>query len=169
MIKIRQAEAQDVTALVELIEHYAAERVLLPRTRADIRESIGDFLVAEEKGRVLGCGALKLYSNELAEIRSLCVAPGIRRGGVGRALTKRLIKEANQLGITTVFALTLTPDFFLKCGFRLSARANFPLKISHDCANCTLRFCCREQAVALRLPVRPVAWPEFADRAPVSA
>lgn len=169
MIKIRQAEAQDVTALVELIEHYAAERVLLPRTRADIRESIGDFLVAEEKGRVLGCGALKLYSNELAEIRSLCVAPGIRRGGVGRALTKRLIKEANQLGITTVFALTLTPDFFLKCGFRLSARENFPLKISHDCASCALRFQCREQAVALRLPVRPVAWPEFADRAPVSA
>lgn len=168
MIKIRQAESKDVASLVGLIEHYAAERVMLPRTREDVRESIGEFLVAEQKGRVLGCGALKLFSNELGEIRSLCVAPGIKRGGVGSALTKRLIKEAEQLGVTTVFALTLVPDFFLKCGFRLCARENFPTKISQDCASCSLRFQCREQAVALRVRARPAAKPEFAEPAPVS-
>jgi amino-acid N-acetyltransferase len=168
LIKIRQAESKDVASLVDLIEHYAVERVMLPRTQGDIRESIAEFLVAEEKGNVLGCGALKLYSDELAEIRSLCVAPGVKRGGVGSALTKQLIKEAEQLGVTTVFALTLAPGFFLKCGFRLCARENFPMKISQDCASCELRFQCREQAVALRVPPRPEPRPELAEPVPVS-
>jgi amino-acid N-acetyltransferase len=142
---------------------------MLPRAVEDIRESLGDFVVAEEKGRLLGCGALKLYNREVAEIRSLCVAPGIKRRGVGRALTKRLLGEAQQLGLRTVFALTLAPEFFLNCGFRLTARESFPMKITADCLNCALYSCCQEKTVAFRLPLRRAPKAELAEPATVVA
>jgi N-acetylglutamate synthase-like GNAT family acetyltransferase len=83
----------------------------LPRTVEDVRASLESFLVAEERGCLLGCGALKLYDDEAAEIRSLCVNPGIKRHGVGRALTEHLLEEAEQLGLRTVFASLVLLSF----------------------------------------------------------
>jgi len=157
LIRIRQAESKDAASLFELIQHYAAEQTMLPRTVEDVRDSLGTFLVAEERGRLLGCGALKLYDDEVAEIRSLCVTPEIQRHGVGRALTERLLEEAEQLGLRTVFALTLAPEFFTKCGFRLTARQNFPMKIRRDCLCCERYFGCNEKTLAIDLPVREEA------------
>ena len=168
MIRIRQAQSKDAASLFELIQHYAAEQTMLPRTVEDVWDSLGTFLVAEKRGRLVGCGALKLYEDEVAEIRSLCVAPGIQRRGVGRALTKRLLEEAEQLGLRTVFALTRAPEFFMKCGFRLTARENFPMKITNDCLNCALYWRCQEQAVAIRIRRRRAAASvEFAKPATV--
>jgi len=141
---------------------------MLPRTVEDVRGSLESFLVAEGRGRLLGCGALKLYDDEVAEIRSLCVAPEIQRRGVGRALTKRLLKEAEQLGLRTVFALTRAPEFFVKCGFRLTARQSFPMKITEDCLNCPLYLRCQEQTVTIRIRRRR-APAEFAEPATVLA
>jgi amino-acid N-acetyltransferase len=152
-----------------MIRHYAAEQTMLPRTVEDVRESIGTFLVAEERGRLLGCGALKLYNHEMAEIRSLCVTPGLKRRGVGRALTGRLLEEAEQLGLKTVFALTRTPEFFIKCGFRVTARQNFPMKITDDCLNCALRLRCQEQTVAIRVRHRRAPSAGFAKPVAVPA
>ncbi len=165
MIKIRQAESKDVASLFELIQHYAAEQAMLPRSLEDIRESLGDFLVAEEKGRVLGCGALKLYNREVAEIRSLCVAPGIKRCGVGSALTERLLEEAEQLGLRSVFALTLAPGFFLKCGFRPTVRENFPMKVRSDCLGCERYFHCNEKTMSVDLSARDEALTELVAEA----
>ena len=169
MIKIRQAESKDAASLSELIHHYAAEQTMLPRTVEDVQDSLGSFLVAEKRGRLLGCGALKLYDDKVAEIRSLCVTPGIKRRGVGRALTGRLLGEAEQLGLRTVFALTRVPEFFIKCGFRPAARENFPMKINHDCLNCALYSRCQEQTVAIRIRRRRAASAEFAQPATVLA
>src|SRR5579872_952644 len=116
---IRKAELRDVPAIFEMINHYAAEKIMLPRPLTDLYESVREFLVAEdEEGQVLGCGALKFYNAELAEVRSLCVAPGTQHRGMGRALVERVLAEAESYGLKTVFALTLAPEFFLKCGFR---------------------------------------------------
>jgi len=169
LIKIRQAESKDAASLFELIQHYAAEQTMLPRTVEDVRDSLASFLVAEKRGRLLGCGALKLYDDKVAEIRSLCVTPGIKRRGVGRALTGRLLEEAEQLGLRTVFALTRVPEFFIKCGFRPAARENFPMKINHDCLNCALYSHCQEQTVAIRIRRRRAASAEFAQPATVLA
>ena len=169
MIKIRQAAPQDVAPIFALIQHNAEQQAMLPRTAEDIRQSLGDFLVAEEKGRLLGCGALKLYNRTVAEIRSLCVTPGIKRRGVGRALTVRLLREAEQLGLRTVFALTLAPEFFIKCGFRLTAGENFPMKIAHDCLSCALYLRCQEKTVAIRIPLGQAEEAGFAEPAAVLA
>jgi amino-acid N-acetyltransferase len=168
---IRKAELRDVPAIFEMINHYAAEKVMLPRPLTDLYESVREFLVAEdEDGQVLGCGALKFYNAELAEVRSLCVAPGTQRRGMGRALVERVLAEAESYDLKTVFALTLAPEFFLKCGFREVARERFPMKVWRDCLRCDRYFHCHEKTVCLDLP-RPSEKPAEvqAEPAEVSA
>ncbi len=158
MLTIREAELRDVPAIFGLINHYAAERVVLPRTLRELYENVREFTVAEVDGKVLGCGALKFYSDEIAEIRSLCVDATEQAHGLGRALTERLVREAAGHGLKTVFALTLATRFFLKCGFREVPRASLPMKIWRDCIHCDKYFHCDEKTVALDLP-QPAASP----------
>lgn len=154
MPNLRKAELSDVPALFQLINHYAG--VMLPRPLTELYESVREFTVAEEEGRVLGCGALKFFSPELAEIRSLCVAPGVEKRGVGRALIERLICEAEAYRLKTLFALTVAPEFFAKFGFREVGRASFPAKIWRDCLRCEKYFHCDEKTMTLDLSLPPV-------------
>ncbi len=157
MLTTRKAELRDVPALFQIINHYATERVMLPRTLTDLYENVREFTVAEKDGKVLGCGALKFYSDDLAEIRSLCVAPGLKNRGVGRALAERLIREAEGHRLKTLFALTVVPKFFAKCGFREVARQALPMKIWRDCVRCEKFFQCDEKAVVLNLRSQPAS------------
>jgi len=150
----RKAEPADVPAIFTLISRYAAERLLLARGLDDLHASVGDFTVAVEKGRVVGCGSLKLYDVQVAEVRSLSVEPGRQSRGLGQGLMKRLLREAESLGLETVFALTTVPGFFRKCGFQEVARENFPAKIRRDCLSCELYPTCAEKTVARELRPR---------------
>ncbi len=154
MLKLRKAELRDVPSLFRIISHYASQRVLLPRSLAELYENVREFTVAEDDGELLGCGALKFYSAEVAEIRSLCVEPGTKRHGLGRALTGRLLSEAECHGLKTVFALTLAPRFFEKCGFREVPRDSLPMKIWRDCIHCEKFFHCDEKTFAVELSRR---------------
>lgn len=162
MFTLRKAQLDDVPALFGMINHYAAEGVMLGRTLAELYENVREFTVAEEAGRVVGCGALKFYTAELAEIRSLCVAPGLESRGLGRALVERLLAEAGRYGLKTLFALTLAPSFFRKLGFREGPRENLPLKIWRDCVRCEKLFHCDEKTVVLDLARRTA--PKVAPR-----
>lgn len=154
MLSIRQAELKDVPALFDMINHYAAEGIMLRRTLTELYECVREFLIAEDDGRVVGCGALKFYAADLAEIRSLCVAPGLKSRGLGRALTEHLLSQAEQYQLKTVFALTTSPDFFSKCGFREMARERFPMKIWRDCLRCEKYFHCDEKTMVINLPAQ---------------
>jgi amino-acid N-acetyltransferase len=162
LLTIRKAELRDVPALFQMISHYAAQRVVLPRTLVEIYENVWEFTVAERDGVVVGCGALKFYSAELAELRSLCVAPGGIHRGLGRALSEHLLDEAESHGLKTVFALTLAPDFFTKLGFREVPRERFPTKVWRDCLACPKYFQCDEKAMALDLDARRASKDEAA-------
>lgn len=151
---IRKAQLSDVPVLFDMINHYAAEKVMLPRTLADLYENVWEFTVAEEDGRVLGCGALKLYSAQLAEVRSLCVAPGLSRRGVGRQVLESVLEEAEAMHLKTVFALTLTPEFFAKFGFREVPRESLFMKVWRDCLRCERHSRCQEKAFVLDLSAR---------------
>ena len=165
---IRKAELRDVPAIFEMINHYAAERVMLARSLTDLYESVREFLVSEsERDEVIGCGALKFYNAELAEVRSLCVCPGIRRHGVGRLLMEGLLAEAEHYGLKTVFALTTTLEFFAKYGFREVARERFPMKVWRDCLRCDRYFHCEEKAVYLDLPLSSASSKTHAEPAEV--
>ncbi len=159
----------DVPAMFRLINHYAEERVMLPRPLIELYENVWEFTVAEDEGKLVGCGALKFYSGELAEIRSLCVAPGITSRGVGRALTERILSEAAGYGVRTVFALTVVPGFFEKLGFHEQPREHFPTKVWRDCLQCPKYFQCDEKSLAIDLLPRAVEEASSSEPAKVSA
>ena len=148
---LRKARPGDVPALFKLIHQYAAEEVLLPRALPELYENVWEFTVAEIDGQVAACGALRLYSEELAEIRSLCVDPQQKTSGLGRAITNQLMHEAAGLGLKRVFALTAVPDFFSKMGFYPVERGALPQKVWRDCLQCEKYFRCDEVAMVFEL------------------
>ena len=162
LLTIRKAELRDVPTLFQLINHYAEKRITLPRPLVELYENVWEFTVAEEDGAVTACGALKFYSAELAEVRSLCVAPGTLSRGLGRAITAHLLDEAESFGLKTTFALTVVPGFFEKMGFREVPRERFPTKVWRDCLQCPKYFQCDEKAMVIDLEARAAGKAEAA-------
>ena len=162
-MRARTARATDAAAVHRVIAHYAGEGVLLPRTEAEIRKHIGRFLVAVEKRngeeKLLGCVGLEPYGDDLAEIRSLAVAPEARGHGqgVGDCLMKAAIDTARRRKIARVFAVTHRPEFFSRYGFMSGPRQMVPEKIERDCATCPKEHRCTLVAtVAVICPERDV-------------
>src|SRR6202046_1018705 len=83
-IEIRKASMQDIPALLELINGYAAKGIMLARTEFEMSENMRDFMVAYAGSQLVGCGALHFYSPTVGEIRSLAVADSHRTNGIGR-------------------------------------------------------------------------------------
>jgi len=152
--KIRKAELRDVESLFAMINHFAGQNLMLPRPIVDLYENVWEFTVVEENGVIHGCGALKVYSADLAEVRSVCMAPGTNGRGFGRLLTDHLLDEAERFGLKTVFALTVAPGFFEKLGFREVPRERFPTKVWRDCMQCPKYFQCDEKAMMVDLDAR---------------
>ena len=145
----RRARSADVAGVAALINGYAAERVMLPKTADAIALALDDFIVATDRhGRILGCAALREYAPSLAEVSSVAVARTVQGLGVGRALVGRVEALAAARGITEVFALTLSTVFFESMRYRVVDRAQFPEKICRDCVVCPRRMACDEICVA---------------------
>ncbi|MOA39272.1 Amino-acid acetyltransferase [compost metagenome] len=120
---------------------------MLPRSRAVLQRQIGDFVVAEVDGVVVGCGSLCRLGEELVEVRSLGIAEGFKGRGLGSMLVEQLVKEARRLSIPKIMALTYEVSFFLKNGFTVVEKEIFPEKVWTDCVNCSKQHCCDEIAV----------------------
>jgi amino-acid N-acetyltransferase len=155
-IEIRKARMSDVEPIHELVTGFSRRGIMLPRSRSDLYESLRDFVVADKGGRIVGCGALTIEWDNLAEIKSVAVARVFQRQGVGRRLVKACLAEARRLGIGKVFALTMAPVFFEQMGFGMVDRDSLPHKVWSDCVNCPKFPDCDEVAVAIELPRRGV-------------
>jgi len=134
-----------------LIDRYAAEDRMLERSDAFLRANLADFVVADDDGTFLGCGALAELTADLAEVRSLAVAPEAAGRGVGSAIVAACVERARERGLRRVFALTLVPEFFTKCGFTLTSLGRLPEKSASECPVCPKRFACDEHAMLLHL------------------
>jgi amino-acid N-acetyltransferase len=148
---VRAARDPDIGPMKGLIDRYASEDRMLERSDAFLRSNLADFLVAEDDGTFLGCGALAVLTADLAEVRSLAVAPEAARRGAGRAIVAACVERARGLGLRRVFALTLVPLFFAKCGFTLTSLGRLPEKSASECPVCPKRFACDEHAMLLHL------------------
>jgi amino-acid N-acetyltransferase len=159
-LRIRPARADDVDAMRTLIDGYAAQDLMLSRSHEFLLEHLGDYVVAEDDA-FAGCCALAVLTPDLAEIRSLAVLPATSGRGVGKALVDACVNRAKQLDLRRVFALTLVPEFFERCGFTLISLGRLPEKSAAECPVCPKRFACDEQAMLINLdgtrpePLRP--------------
>lgn len=147
MTRTRNAVLPDVEQIHAIIQPYADPGTLLPRSIAELCENVRDFVVAEEDGHIVGCGALHLYGRHLAEIRSIAVAPESKGRGVGRALVDALMDEARRQSVTCVCLFTRTPSFFAHLGFEIARREELPDKIYKDCVCCPKLSDCDEIAM----------------------
>ena len=146
-MEVRQARITDVPGIAALVDRFAGRGLILPRPTEEIYQSLREWMVAEQAGQIIGCGALVILWADLAEIRSLVVVPEVQRTGVGRGLVTALMNEAAELKLPQVFALTRKSGFFLKLGFRVVPRESLPRKIWKDCITCTKFMGCDEVAV----------------------
>ena len=115
---VRTARTSDVPHVQRLIEPLVQRRILLGKDAVVFYEAIQEFRIAEdENGRPIGCGALHVMWEDLAEVRTLAVVPEWLHHGVGHALLERLETDAIDLGLSRLFCLTFEVDFFEKHGF----------------------------------------------------
>ena len=150
-MKVRSVKIPDAEVIYSLINSYAERDKMLFRSMADIYEDLQAFTVAELDGNVVGCCALQIIWSDLAEIKSLAVDEAKKGRGVGKAIVRAAIEQAEELGISKVFALTLEPDFFEKMGFKIIEKDALPMKVWSDCAKCPKQQNCDETAVIKKL------------------
>ena len=150
-LTVRKAAMRDIHPLLKLINGYASEGIMLPRTEFEMSENIRDFSVAYAGQQLMGCGALHYYTPTSGEVRSLAVEPSIKARGIGRRVVEALEKEALENDLHAIFAFTYVPDFFRRLGFQEVERGELPLKVWKDCLRCPKFQCCDEIAVVKAL------------------
>lgn len=117
-ITVRSARPADVRAINGLVEPMTHDGILLGKDLVSYYEAVQEFLVAiDDEGEIVGCGALHVMWEDLAEVRTLAVRPDQRGSGVGHRLLIALLAKAAQLGLSRVFCLTFEVDFFARHGF----------------------------------------------------
>ncbi|MFA5354951.1 MAG: N-acetyltransferase [Thermodesulfovibrionales bacterium] len=154
-MKIRKIKISDIQEIQKLINDFARKEEMLPRALNELYESVRDFVVCEQDGAIVGVCALRVLWEDLAEVRSLAVKKEFQRLGIGKSLVKRCLKEAKDLGITQVFALTYQDKFFKRLGFSDIDKAKLPHKIWGDCLRCPKFPGCDEIAVIIDLSEKP--------------
>lgn len=151
-VTVRSARITDMLQVEPLINGFAEQNLMLPKTREQLVRLFREFVVAvDPDGRVLGCGGLRIFSDTLAEIISLAVDESAHGLGIGGMVVERLVEDARELGIQSIFALTLRDGFFHRLGFRTVPKEMFPAKVWADCRNCPKLYACDEIAVVKEL------------------
>lgn len=118
---IRDARPEDVRTIAALVRPYAARRILVSKELIHYFEDVQEFIVAEDTpgGPVIGCGALHVMWDDIAEVRTLAVNPAHLHRGIGSALLETLVGRARRMGLMRTFCLTFEVGFFSRHGFRV--------------------------------------------------
>jgi len=148
---IRKAKISDVKDIQKLLTNYASRGEMLSRSLSELYDSLRDFYIVEEDGQVLGTSALHIVWEDLAEVRSVAVAEGVGRRGIGTQVVSACLEEARMLGLKRLFCLTYKPDFFAKFGFVVVDKSELPHKVWGDCIKCVKFPDCDEIAMILDL------------------
>jgi amino-acid N-acetyltransferase len=148
---LRKAQIDDIKDIWKLLTHFAGRGDMLSRSLSELYESLRDFYIFEEEGRLIGAAALHIVWEDLAELRSVAVAEEAELKGVGTKLVNACIDEAKALGLKRVFCLTYKPKFFGRFGFRVADKAELPHKVWGDCIKCVKFPDCDEIAMVLNL------------------
>ncbi|MBO0820120.1 MAG: amino-acid N-acetyltransferase [Nocardiopsaceae bacterium] len=116
---VRQARTTDVRVIRDLIDRNVGSGRLLDKHTVKLYEDVQEFCVAvsSDDDTVVGCGALHIMWEDLAEIRTVAVAERARGHGAGHLIVEELLARARKLGVARVFCLTFAVSFFASHGF----------------------------------------------------
>ena len=147
MDQVEKAKIPDIPHIHRLINDYARNGEMLARPLSELYEDIRDYFVVREGDEVFACAALHVSWSDLAEIRSVAVADDSKGKGLGASLVDACLKEAEELGIKTVFCFTYLPDFFKRHKFVDIDKMELPRKVWTDCFRCPKFPNCDETAL----------------------
>jgi amino-acid N-acetyltransferase len=150
-MKPEKARVSDVPQMHKLINYFADKGEMLARSLSEIYENIRDYFVVRQGERVIACVALHVSWSDLAEIKSLAVVEDYQKQSIGDQIVEVCLKEAKELGISTVFCLTYKPVFFEKCGFSQVDKMELPQKVWGECYRCPKFPDCDEVALIYHL------------------
>lgn len=150
-MEICNAVINDVKEIYGLIDTYAKQQVVLPRSLSSLYYDLQCLYVAKVDRKIVGVGALHILGPTIAEVRSLVVNQDYFGMGIGRKLVERIISEASRLGVGKLISLTYQIEFFEKCGFQIVAKEMLPEKVWKDCVNCPKIKHCDEIAMEIHL------------------
>lgn len=148
---LRKASIKDIKKIHGIVNTAASNGEMLPRSLGELYDNLRDYFVYVEDGKIAGTGALHICWEDLAEIRSVCVAESSRRTGIGRKLVNACLEEAKEFQVDKVFLLTYQDGFFKKCGFSVVDKKDLPQKIWSDCIKCPKFPECDEIAMVLKV------------------
>lgn len=150
---IRKARIQDVKQIHTLLMESARQEFLLPRSFNQLYSHLRDFFVVVDRdnGAIVGCCALSICWENIAEIRSLAVDPGVQNQGWGGKLVEACLSDSVTLGIYRVFTLTYRAHFFERLGFVPVEKEKLPQKVWADCINCPKFPECHEEALIMEM------------------
>ena len=116
-MQIRPARTSDIKGIRQLIDSYAPQGRLLSKETVTLYESVQEFTVAVEGDEVVGCGALHVLWEDLAEVRTVAVHQEMHKQGIGHLILKEIIDRARAIGVKRIFCLTFQTQFFGSIGF----------------------------------------------------
>ena len=116
-MEIRSAKTSDIKGIRALIDTYAIGGRLLTKETVTLYESVQEFTVAIENNQVVGCGALHVLWEDLAEVRTVAVVERLRGTGVGHQIMQAIEDRARSVGVKRIFCLTFETEFFGRHGF----------------------------------------------------
>ena len=154
-MEIRRARIEDSEGICSLVNGHAERGSMLHRSLESVYEAIREVHVADRGGRLVGCVAVDVFWSDLAEVKSLAVAPPMQGRGVGRKLLTAAVADARRLGIGRLFALTYEESFFKAAGFETVDRDTLPEKVWRECIGCPKADRCDEIALMLLLEDDP--------------
>jgi amino-acid N-acetyltransferase len=118
--ELREATADDVGGILQLIEPFEKDGTLVKRSRTEIERDIGNYTIVEHDGVIFACAALYPYPEaKTAEMAALTVSPESQGQGDGEKVLKRVEQRAKAMGLESIFVLTTrTMHWFIKRGFQ---------------------------------------------------
>jgi amino-acid N-acetyltransferase len=117
-VVVRRARTPDVRAIRDIVAPMATSGRIVAKDAVQYYETVHEFRVVELDGEVVGCGALHVMWEDLAEVRTIAVLPAYKGRGLGSALLEKLLADARHLGVSRVFCLTFETTFFERHGFQ---------------------------------------------------
>jgi amino-acid N-acetyltransferase len=135
-VRVERATVRDGEGIAKLVNYWAAQGQMLPRTVGETYENIRDFFVVRDEGRVVGCGSLHITWADMAELKSLAVEESSHSRGMGAAIVRACVEEGRALGLERLFALTYRPGFFERLGWEQADVMTLPRKVWNECYRC---------------------------------
>ena len=117
--ELREATADDVGGILQLIEPFEKDGTLVKRDRTEIERDIDHYTIIDHDGVIFACAALYPYPEaKTAEMAALTVSPQSQGQGDGEKVLKRIEQRARAMGVKSIFVLTTrTMHWFIKRGF----------------------------------------------------